>query len=147
MLGRLRARMRERYKLARARETRYLMSFNVPTLNSRLAVLFSVFVTLNALDVFTTLLAIRAGPSFVELNPIASSLFGLSFSGFLLALMLKFAPLVPLSYATFVKESPNRPMAFRVVKVSALIALAAADIFYIFVVGSNVKTLAAFYLA
>ncbi len=146
MLGKLRDRMRERYKLARARETKFLMSFNIPMLNSRLAILLSVFITLNALDVFTTLIALRAGPSFVELNPIASGLFGLSFGGFLAALALKYVPLIPLAYATYVKESVNRPVAFRIVKVSALIALAAADIFYLFVVGSNVRTLVAFYL-
>ncbi len=147
MPGNFRDRMRERYKLARARETKFLMSFNIPMLNSRLAILLSVFITLNALDVFTTLMALRAGPSFVELNPIASGLFGLSFGGFLAALALKYVPLIPLAYATYVKESVNRPVAFRIVKVSALIALAAADIFYLFVVGSNVRTLVAFYLA
>ena len=147
MLEGFRARMKERYRLARVRETKYLLSFDMSKLNTRLMILFSVFITLNALDVFTTLLAIRAGPSFMELNTIASGLFDLSFAGFVAALALKYVPLVPLAYATYLKEDSEKPIGFRIVKVSALIALTAADIFYIFVVGSNVKTLAAFFLS
>ena len=130
---------------ARARETRFLLSFNLPRLNNRLAVLLVVFVALNGLDVLTTLVALNAGPAFMELNPIASGLFRLSFVGFVTALALKYIPTIPLAYATYVKDSGRRPIAFRIVKVSALIALAAADIFYVFVVGSNVRTLLLYY--
>jgi len=140
-----RARMKERFAEARLRETRFLMSFDLPSVNKKLLILLSVFIALNFFDAFTTLLAINAGPTFVELNPIASSLFRLDFLGFMLALTLKYIPAVPLVYATLL-PAEGKTMSLRVVKVSALIALAAADIFYVVVVGSNSANLASFYL-
>ncbi len=122
------------------------MSFDRLKLNGRLMVLLSVFIALNCLDALTTLVAINAGPGFVELNPIAASLFHLNFLGFVAALVLKYMPIVPLAYATYVGESSSRPLAIRIVKVSAFVALVAADIFYLVVVGSNLKTLASYYL-
>jgi hypothetical protein len=137
--------MRERFAEARLRETKFLMSFDLPRLNNKLLILLSLFIVLNFFDAATTLLAINAGPNFVELNPIASSLFRLDFPGFLLALTLKYVPAIPLIYATFL-PTEGRTMSIRVVKVSALIALAAADVFYVAVVGSNSLNLASFYL-
>jgi len=137
--------MRERYKEARVRETRFIMSFDVSKLNRRLFLLLGLFIVLNFLDAFTTLMAIRAGPAFMELNPIAAGLFGLNFPGFSVALTLKFLPVLPLSYVTFLKGSESHPMAFRIVKVSGFVALVAADIFLLVVVGSNVRTLLAYY--
>ncbi len=147
MLQRVMARWRERYHAARIRETKFLMSFEIGKLNRRLIVLLSVFIALNFFDALSTLVAIHSGPSFVELNPIASQLFRLSFSGFVVALGLKYAPIAPLIYATYLKDTGTRPVVFRVVKVSAFVALSAADIFYLAVVGLNVTTLANFYLA
>jgi len=146
MVERVRPRMREGYRKARLRETRFLMSFDVSKLNGRLVKLLAVFIGLNCLDVLTTLVALNAGPSFVEHNPLAASLFNMHFAGFVAALALKYMPLIPLAYATHVKENPSRPLAIRIVKVSAFVALAAADIFYVGVVGSNLHTLAAYYL-
>ena len=147
MFEKLTAKAHERYREARLRETRYLMSFNILKVNGKLVVLLSLFVALNFFDILTTLLAIRVSPTFVELNPIASRLFQHDFGGFAAALSLKYIPILPLAYATYVKDSGERPVAYRVVKVSALIALAAADIFYLVVVGSNVTTLANFFLS
>ncbi|MDA4123938.1 MAG: DUF5658 family protein [Thaumarchaeota archaeon] len=141
------ARWRERYHDARIRETKFLMSFNMIRLDKRLIVLLGVFVSLNFFDALSTLIAIHSGPTFVELNPIASQLFRLSFDGFVVALGLKYAPIAPLIYATYLKDKGTRPVVFRIVKVSAFVALAAADIFYVAVVGSNIVTLAHFYLA
>jgi hypothetical protein len=145
MLEGLTAKMRENYRRARERETRFIMSFNLPRLNKNLVILLLVFVTLNALDVLTTLVAINAGPAFVELNPIASRLFGMSYYGFLGALALKYSPLAPLTYATFLRESTSRPLAFRMVKVAAFVALSAGVVFYLLVVGSNLRTLLNYY--
>ncbi len=142
----LKSRLRENYQEARRRETRFLMSFDMPKLNGRLLLLFMVFVTLNGLDVLTTLVAIGSGPPFVELNPIASKLFGLNIFGFIGALALKYMPLVPLGYVTFLRENAVRPVAFRVVKVSAFVALSAGVVIYLFVVGSNVLTLLHYFL-
>ena len=147
MLEGTRQRMRERYAAARIRETKFLMSFNIPIMNNRLLVLLSVFVALNFFDALTTLVAINAGPTFVELNPIASGLFHLDFSGFVIALALKYFPVVPLVYAVFLPIEGIRPIPLRVVKVSAFVALVAADIFYLAVVGSNSLNLASYYLS
>lgn len=144
MLEKVRSRMKERRQMIRLRETKFMMSFDVSKLNRRLAILLSVFIALNCLDALTTLVAINTG-RIVELNPIASSLFQLNFAGFVAALGLKYMPMVPLVYVTHVKENASRPLAIRIVKVSAFVALVAADIFYMAVVGSNLGTLASYY--
>ena len=146
MLEKARARMKERYAAARIRETKFLMTFDLAKVNTRLLFLLSLFVTLNFFDALTTLLAIHAGPTFVELNPIASGLFRLDFLGFTAALALKYIPVIPLVYATFLPSDTKRVIALRVVKVSAFVALVAADIFYLGVVGSNSLNLLRFYL-
>jgi hypothetical protein len=147
MLERVRTRMRERYAAARTRETKFLMSFDIVRVNYRLLILLSVFITLNFLDALTTLIAIYLGPSFVELNPIASGLFRLDFPGFVAALALKYTPSIPLVYATFLRAQGKHEMAFRIVKVSTFIALVAADVFYLAVVGSNSLNLVRYYLS
>jgi len=145
MLEKTRSRMKERYAEARLRETKFLMSFDLPRVDNRLLVLLSVFITLNFFDALTTLVAINLGPSFVELNPIASGLFRLDFFGFLAALGLKYIPMVPLAYVTFLRPSQKHPLALRVVKVSAFVALVAADVFLLTVVGSNSFNLLHYY--
>jgi len=147
MLNRARARMKDRLAEARIRETKFLMSFNMESVNNRLLVLLSVYIALNFFDAVTTLLAIHVGPTFVELNPIASGLFHLNFDGFVLALLLKYLPAIPLVYATFLRPEGVKPLTLRVVKVSAFVALVAADIFYGVVVGSNTLNLTSYYLA
>jgi len=145
LLDKTRSRMKERYAAARVRETRFLMSFDLLKIDSRLIVLLSLFITLNFFDALTTLVAISLGPSFVELNPIASGLFRLDFPGFIAALGLKYSPLVPLVYATFLPPTQKHPLAVRVVKISAFVALIAADVFYLAVVGSNSLNLLHYY--
>ena len=58
------------------------MSLNIHKVNKWLLALLSVFIALNFLDVLTTLIAIQAGPTFVEHNPIAAGLFRLDFPDF-----------------------------------------------------------------
>ncbi len=137
--------MKERLAAARIRETKFLMSFNMAAVNNRLFILLSVYLALNFFDALTTLLAIHIGPKFVELNPIASGLFQMDFSGFMLALVLKYLPAIPLAYATFLRSEGVKPLTLRVVKVSAFVALVAADLFYGAVVGSNSLNLATYY--
>ena len=141
----MRDRMRERYAAARIRETKFLMSFDIAKVNSRLVVLLLAFIALNFLDALTTLVAINLGPSFVELNPIASGLFKLNFLGFIGALALKYCPIIPLVYVTFLPSDTKRVLALRIVKVSAFIALVAAIVFYAAVVGSNSLNLLRYY--
>ncbi len=120
------------------------MSFDLRSVNDKMMILLSVFIALNFFDAATTLVAIRAGPPLVELNPIAAGLFRMSLPGFALALALKYIPILPLGYATFLGGSETHPLAVRVVKFGVLVALAAADIFYALVVASNAVTLASF---
>jgi hypothetical protein len=145
LLDKERNRMKERYAEARVRETKFLMSFDLSKVDSRLLVLLSVFIALNFFDALTTLVALSLGPSFVELNPIASGLFRLDFLGFVAALGLKYVPLIPLVYVTFLAPSQKHVLALRVVKVSAFVALVAADVFYLAVVGSNSLNLVHYY--
>lgn len=75
---------------------------------------------------------------FQERNLIAAKLFAMSFQGFVVALAMKFAPLLPLFYAVFENDSANRyPYQVRLVKVGALAALIAGDVFYVLVVLLN----------
>jgi len=145
MLEKTRSKMKERYAEARLRETKFLMSFDLLRVDNRLLVLLALFITLNFFDALTTLVAINLGPSFVELNPIASGLFRLDFLGFVAALGLKYIPMVPLAYVTFLSPSEKHPLALRVVKVSAFVALVAADVFLLTVVGSNSFNLLHYY--
>ena len=145
MLEKTRARMKDRYAAARIRETKFLMSFDLGKLNKWLLVLLSLFIGLNFLDALTTLVALNTGPPFVELNPIASNLFTRDFLGFVVALGLKYLPIVPLVYITFLPVGGRRVVPMRVVKVAAFVTLAAADIFYVGVVGSNSLNLARYY--
>ena len=145
MLEGIRARMKERYAAARLRETSFLMSFDIARVNNRLLILLSLFIALNFFDAVTTLVALSLGPNFVELNPIASGLFRLDFLGFMAALGLKYIPLIPLVYVTFLPADGRRVLAIRVVKVSAFVALVAANLFYMAVVGSNSLNLARYY--
>jgi len=145
MLEKTRSKMKERYAEARLRETKFLMSFDLLRVDNRLLVLLALFITLNFFDALTTLVAINLGPSFVELNPIASGLFRLDFLGFVAALGLKYIPMVPLAYVTFLSPSQKHPLALRVVKVSAFVALVAADVFLLTVVGSNSFNLLHYY--
>jgi uncharacterized protein DUF5658 len=93
---------------------------------------------LNFLDVVETLAAMKWTAAFDELNPLASSLFTLQFGGFVVALLLKYSPIFLLAYIVFIRDDSNRrPLAIRLVKFGALVALAAGNIFYVYVVGSN----------
>ena len=146
MLEKTRGRMKERFAEARIRETKFLMSFDIVKVNRRIVILLSVFVTLSFFDVLTTLVALKLGPPFVELNPIASGLFHLDFLGFVTALTLKYIPIIPLVYAAVLPSDGRRVVPFRIVKDSAVYALVAADIFYLAVVGSNSMNLLRYFM-
>ena len=146
MAANVKDRMKGRIQAARARETKFLMSFEISSLNKRLLILLSLFAALTFFDAVTTLMAISSGPAFVELNPIASGLFRMDFLGFMVALVLKYIPMIPLGYVTFLSDHSEGTVPFRTVKVSAFVALAAADIFYVLVVGSNSFNLLSYYL-
>jgi len=111
-------------------------------LEGKLVPMLGALLILNFVDVLSTLVALKITPFFVELNPIAAGLFYMGFGGFLIALLLKYAPIVPLLYAVFASDSAGRhPMGIRMIKISAFMVLVAADVFYVLVVGSNLGSL------
>ncbi len=130
---------------ARERELRYLMSFNMRKVNRYMFGLLVVYLALNFADTITTLEAMTSGPSFVELNPIAATLFAMNFWGFVAALAIKYAPAVPLAYITFMRGGKEGAVHYRMIKIAGLVALGASVLFLTFVVGSNAIMLARFY--
>jgi hypothetical protein len=112
------------------------MQFNIGALENIAWVLLIGFVCLTFLDVYVTTLAMTYGSSFHELNPLASKLFSLQYEGYLVALALKYLPLIPMFYIVFAKDtSGNHEVQIRVIKFTAVVALAGADIFLFYVVG------------
>jgi len=115
-----------------------IMSLNIKVLNSMLWPLFIGYLCLSFLDVYSTVLALKVGPIFYERNPIAATLFGMQFRGFLIAMLLKYLPAIPLFYLVFLKDPLDlHPYEVRLVKFGALCALCAADIYLLYVVGVN----------
>ena len=119
------------------------MNVDFAKIGKALVILLAVFVLLNLLDIVTTLTALSNRSLFVELNPIAFGLFKLQFPGFVLALVFKLVPLIPLSYGVFVPETGKHPVQLRTVKLGVLVALGAADVLYIVIVLNNLNTLLA----
>lgn len=114
------------------------MQFNVATLQKFLWPLFIAFVCLNFLDVYMTTLAFDFGPLFHEENPIAAALFGAQFQGYLLALVFKYLPMIPLFYLVFVQDTQGtHRVQIRTLKLAGLVALAGADALLFYVVGIN----------
>jgi hypothetical protein len=142
MSGGIRDRLRSHYREVRERDTAWVMSLDTGRLEEKLVPMLAVLMVLNFLDILSTLVALRITPYFVELNPIASGLFYLGFGGFLMALLLKYAPILPLAYAVFTRDASGRhPMGIRMVKVIAFVVLVVTNAFYVYVVGSNFGSL------
>ncbi|MDG6921655.1 MAG: hypothetical protein JRN59_09015, partial [Nitrososphaerota archaeon] len=78
------------------------------------------------------------GSLFHEENPLAAALFDLQFRGYLLALLFKYLPMIPLFYLVFMQDKGEKhAMQVRMVKLSAVIALTGADLLLFYVVGIN----------
>jgi hypothetical protein len=115
-----------------------VLSLDLSILNDLLWPLFIGFLCLNFLDVYSTVLAVKTGPVFQEHNPIAAALFTMQFRGFLVAMVLKYLPAVPLFYLVFLKDPLDlHRYETRMVKFAALCALCAADILLLYIVGIN----------
>jgi hypothetical protein len=125
----------------REREERWLMQMDFRKVSKALFILFGIFVVLNLGDIATTAIAVYEGPPFVELNPVANLLFRKEFSGFLVALLLKYVPLIPLAYGVFLNENGGNPLQRRVVKMGVLVTLGGAVVLYTVIVLSNISTL------
>jgi len=114
-----------------ATETFWLNKLNLHALDSVLWPLLTAYLCLNFLDLYTTSIAIGGSQAFQEYNIIAAKLFSMKFGGFLLAIILKFAPVFPLFYAVFSSDrSGKHHLQIRVIKISALLTLVIGDTFY-----------------
>lgn len=130
--------MSSHYRAVYERDKRWIMQFDLGTLQKFVWPLFVAFVCLNFLDVYTTTIAFNFGPLFHEENPLAAALFNQAFDGYLLALAFKYLPMIPLFYLVFVKTKPGRhEMQIRMLKLAAVVSLAGADILLFYVVGIN----------
>ena len=141
------SRLTDGIRRANERDRQFIMSLNLDFLDKVLAPLYVGFLCLDFLDVYSTLLAMKSTFDFHELNPIASALFSMHFEGFLIAIVFKYLPAIPLFYLIFVKDSSGRhPFQIRLVRFVGLVALIAADglLGYI-VVWNNVPTLLALF--
>jgi hypothetical protein len=119
-------------------EKSWIQKLDGSKLENLLWVLYILFLCLNFLDIFSTSLVIGPVQNFHEHNVLAARLFAMNFQGFLLALLLKFAPAFPLFYIVFLKDSgKNNSFQIRIVKISALFALIIGHSFYVGVVFFN----------
>ncbi len=122
--------------MAYERDRRWIMQFNLVTLEKIAWPLFIGFVCLNFLDVYATVLAFNYGPLFHEQNPLAASLFSRQFLGYLLALVFKYLPMIPLFYIVFIQDKWGRhEVQIRTLKLAAVVTLAGADTLLFYVVG------------
>jgi hypothetical protein len=136
MFSRLRMRLSQNYHEAYERDRRWMMQFDIATLEKFVWPLLVGFICLNFLDVYTTTLGLTFGQAFHEQNPLASILFDRQFQGYLIAIAFKYLPLIPLFYLAFVRDrTGEHAMQIRMLKFSAVIALAGADIYLFYVVG------------
>ena len=120
------------------RDRLWMMQFDIATLQKFAWPLFTAFVCLNFLEVYTTTLAFNFGPLFHEENPLAAALFDKQFQGYVLALVFKYLPILPLFYLVFVQDKHGKhQLEIRMVKLAVVITLAAADLFLLYVVGIN----------
>jgi hypothetical protein len=140
------SRLTEGLRKANERDREFIMSLNLQFLDKVLPPLYAAFLCLDFLDVYSTLLALKSAFSFHELNPIASALFSMKFDGFLIAMVFKYLPAIPLFYLVYVRDTLQiHPFEIRLVRFVALVALVAADAMlgYI-VIWNNIPTLLAF---
>jgi len=123
-------------------ERRFVEGIHLEIIERVIVPLFIAFVLLNFADTLTTLIALRTGFPFVELNPYASLLFRMQFPGFFYAYLFKLIPAVPLFYLTFLKNGEKYRLEVRLLKFVAFVVLVAADIYLGFIVlGSNLPKL------
>lgn len=136
--SRLKERAIEHYKGLYERDKVWIMQYDLGTLQKFIWPLFIAFICLNFLDVYTTTLAMNFGPLFQEENPIAAALFDAHFQGYMLALVFKYLPMVPLFYLVFVQDKKEEHrIQIRVLKLAGVVALAGADLMLFYVVGIN----------
>ena len=118
------------------RDKKWLLGLNLQLLNRILLGLYCLFITLNLLDVVSTLFAMNNFEGFYELNRLAASLFGKGILGFIFAtLVLKVIPAIVILYPLWLKEGAHiKPHEVRMVKIAVIAALIVVNLLYIYVV-------------
>ena len=124
-------------------ERRFMSSLNLALMQRTLWPLLVTFILLSFSDVLTTVAAAVLTDGFMELNPLGAHLFSLGLVGFMLAYLLKFVVIIPLFYMVALRRSePRYDFQVRLLKFTALVVLAAADIgFGAIVLGNNLPVL------
>lgn len=140
------SRLLESIRRANERDRLFIMNMDLRFLDKVLLPLFVAFLCLDFLDVYSTLLAIRSAFDFHELNPIASNLFSMRFNGFLIAIVFKYLPAIPLFYLVFARDPMNNhAFEIRLIRFMGLVVLVGADALLSFIViVNNIPTLLAF---
>ena len=132
------SRLFDGFRRANERDRQFIMSLNLAFLDGVLPPLYVAFLCLDFLDVYSTLLAIRSSLAFRELNPIASALFSMHFSGFLIAVVFKYLPAIPLFYVVFANDaSGQNAFQIRLLRFIGLVVLVAVDGLLSYVVAWN----------
>jgi hypothetical protein len=141
------SRLTDGMRKANARDREFIMSLNLSFLDKVLPPLYAAFLCLDFLDIYSTLLAMRSSFDFHELNPIASALFSMKFNGFLIAMVFKYLPAIPLFYVVFAKDnSGTHPFQIRLLRFVGLVSLVAADgVLGYIVAWNNIPTLMALF--
>ena len=86
------SRLTDGIRRANERDREFIMSLNLGLPRQSPSPLYAAFLCLDFLDVYSTLLAMKSGFDFRELNPIASALFSMKFDGFLIAIASSTCP-------------------------------------------------------
>ena len=124
----LMSRLTDGIRRANDRDRAFIMSLNLSFIDKVLVPLYAAFLCLDFLDVYSTLLAMRSSFDFRELNPIASALFSMRFDGFLIAIVFKYLPAIPLFYMGFARDSSGtHAFQVRMLRFIGLVVLVAVD--------------------
>jgi len=143
----LMSRLTDGIRRANDRDRAFIMSLNLGFIDKVLVPLYAAFLCLNFLDVYSTLLAMKSSLDFRELNPIASALFSMRFDGFLIAIVFKYLPAIPLFYLVFARDTSGKhAFQIRMLRFVALVVLVAVDGLLSYVVAwNNIPTLLALF--
>lgn len=140
------SRLGDSIRRANARDRQFIMSLNLEFLDKVVVPLYVIFLCLDFMDVYSTLLAMKSTLEFHELNPIASALFSMKFDGFLLAMVFKYLPAIPLFYLVYARDNSGlHYFEIRLARFVGFVCLVAADGFlgYI-VIWNNIPILLSF---
>jgi hypothetical protein len=133
------SRIREHYRKVYEREKNILLKVNYIKLNKALKIAFLIFVTLNILDIFTTLLNLTYISGCFEKNPLFSPLLNSGPQYFFIAIIIKFTVMIPLAIGIVIPIKPGskHEVTCRITKLGFFIAILIVIPFYIWAIFFN----------